>query len=56
MFNLYFTNITDRGLVDSFATLAEARAAGNRYGFEYHVMQDGRLVGSLTIFGGWRDA
>lgn len=56
MFDLYFSNITDRGLVGSFATLEAARTAGRRYGFEFHIICAGQVVGSWEVFRGWRAA
>ena len=55
MFDLFFTNISDRGLVGSFETLEAAIAAGRKFGFEFHVQKrGGNVVGGWTVFGGWR--
>lgn len=54
MFDLFFTNIPDRGLVGSFATLEAAKAAGRKFGFEFHVMHNGNVVGGWEVFRGWR--
>lgn len=52
MFELYFTNIPDRGLVSEHRTLTEAAATGRRHGFDFHVMRREYLMCSWTVFGG----
>lgn len=54
-FDLFFSNIPDRGLVGSYATIDDAKAAGRKHFFEFHVIHQGRLVGHWETFGGWRD-
>jgi hypothetical protein len=54
MFDLRFTNIPDRGLVGSFATLQDAVEAGRQAGFEFSVWSEGRLAASWSVFGGLR--
>ena len=53
MFDLYFSNIPDRGLVGSYSSLVEAREAGRVYGFDFHVMRAGAVVGFYETFRGW---
>lgn len=58
-FVVRFTNF-DHGLSNRFATLDEARTAGQNAGFEYSVLEQHpvkgqRLCGSYSVFGGWRD-
>ena len=49
------TRIPDRGLVAECATIDEAKAAGQRTGFEFYVMHKGHIVGSWRTFSGWRE-
>lgn len=54
MFDLFFTNIPDRGLVGSFETLDAAKEAGRKFGFEFTIMHSGRVIGGWEVFRGWR--
>lgn len=53
MFQLFWTNI-DSGIVGEFNTLEEAKARGRQGGFEFVIIHDGKIVGSYSMFGGWR--
>ena len=56
MFQVYLTNIPDRGMVSEHATMADAITAGKRTGFEFVVIHAGLVKAAWSFFGGLRQS